>query len=205
MRRVAIVTFSGVATVGGVLNVGGNTRSNMQQGAFTLLGGEVDWKFDNWHSNTDQVRGGVSTAFLRPHPHGAEFTGVLDPSKLGAGFAGMEICVVQIPSELQQLTGLRLEIACGDGKDYSLSLKPKGAIAGSSYKFRFTAAEGAAATVLMPYKEFEATCRGRSVEGAPLIRPEQVESLTIQIASDFGRQKGNFSLILASLNGEQDE
>ena len=55
-----------------------------------LLGGNVSWLFGKWSAVTDAVRGGVSTAALEPAgAEAAQFRGSLDPSVLGAGFAGV--------------------------------------------------------------------------------------------------------------------
>eukprot|EP00913_Durusdinium_trenchii_P014656 g13750.t1 len=53
------------------------------------------WHFQSWRAITDQVRGGVSTARLVAAESGddprARFEGTLDPSKLNAGFAGVNL------------------------------------------------------------------------------------------------------------------
>ena len=61
----------------------------------------ADWRFSSWRAITDQVRGGVSTAELDPDRGGARFVGTLDPSKLNAGFAGMNLDVTWYQNHLK--------------------------------------------------------------------------------------------------------
>eukprot|EP00435_Cladocopium_sp_Y103_P034566 s6_g8.t4 len=79
-----------------------------------LLGGSADWRFSSWRAITDQVRGGVSTAALEPCAAGARFTGNLDPSKLSAGFAGMNLDVKVLPVAFSDLDGLKLGVLDAD-------------------------------------------------------------------------------------------
>lgn len=75
-----------------------------------LLGGAADWQVQRWQAVTDQVRGGVSTAELLATERGARFSGMLDPSKLKAGFAGMQLEADLLPRKLSLFKGLQLNV-----------------------------------------------------------------------------------------------
>ncbi|CAK9078479.1 unnamed protein product, partial [Durusdinium trenchii] len=103
-----------------------------------LLGGSAAWHFQSWRAITDQVRGGVSTARLVAAESGddprARFEGTLDPSKLNAGFAGVNLDVSLLPEKISELSGLQVDVFETDGREYSLLVKLKGAESGSSYQ-----------------------------------------------------------------------
>eukprot|EP00403_Amphidinium_massartii_P030755 CAMPEP_0178396094 /NCGR_PEP_ID=MMETSP0689_2-20121128/13555_1 /TAXON_ID=160604 /ORGANISM="Amphidinium massartii, Strain CS-259" /LENGTH=255 /DNA_ID=CAMNT_0020016765 /DNA_START=21 /DNA_END=785 /DNA_ORIENTATION=+ len=179
----------------------GTLLAEMSAAAVPLLGGQAPWKFNEWRAVTDAVRGGRSTASLRfaPGDSGAEFSGLLDPSKLKAGFAGMALKASSLPKELAELRGLRVSIAKADGREYSLSLKMRGAMAGATHKFRFQPKDGD--VVDMPFHEFVAISRGRPDPNAAPLDSAKVESIEVQIESHFGEQKGEYVLALDELQG----
>eukprot|EP00434_Breviolum_minutum_P020809 symbB.v1.2.018357.t1/scaffold1457.1/size117646/15 len=171
-----------------------------------LLGGPKTWHFGKWRAITDQVRGGVSTAQLLPWEKegccGARFTGTLDPSKLSAGFAGMNLDVKYLDVKESNLHGLQLEISDTDGREYTLLLKLKGAESGSSYQVRWVPVKQSSFEA--PFNKFSAYRRGRPDPEAPPLDPSEIEILAIQIASNFTQQSGNFQLDLKSINGLAD-
>ncbi|CAE8613106.1 unnamed protein product [Polarella glacialis] len=167
--------------------------------ALPLLGGTANWHFGSWQAVTDAVRGGVSAAFLEPDPAGAKFSGTLDPSKLNAGFAGVNLDIASLPMPLHELDGLCLNVAASDGREYTVLLKVRGGDKGTSYQVRFIPA--IADNVDLPFTSFQAYSRGRPAPGAEALDLQQVESLSLQIASNFTQQAGPFSLVLRSISG----
>lgn len=194
-----------VAAVGAVVIVSMVSLPSTFANPVDLLGGpSSEWHFDNWRAVTDNVRGGVSTAVLKGGDgRGAVFSGNLDPSKLGAGFAGVSLPVNMLPETMEGLSGLQVAVAGGDGAEYNIALKMRGATSGASHKFHFTADE--AAVLDMPFRDFVATKWGRPVaEDSSTPGPldlRKVDLLTIQIESHFGKQKGPFSLRIDSISG----
>mmetsp|Transcript_82705 Transcript_82705/g.130836 ORF Transcript_82705/g.130836 Transcript_82705/m.130836 type:complete len:199 (+) Transcript_82705:53-649(+) len=164
-----------------------------------LLGGSADWRFSSWRAITDQLRGGVSTAALEPCGGGARFTGNLDPSKLSAGFAGMNLDVKVLPVSFSDLDGLKLGVLDADGREYTLLLKLKGGESGSSYQVRFVPQKQTEFEAL--FKDFAAYRRGRPDASAPPLDKSEIETLAIQIASNFTQQSGRFQLELQSIAG----
>eukprot|EP00438_Fugacium_kawagutii_P030382 Skav226479 [mRNA] locus=scaffold4441:84685:87127:- [translate_table: standard] len=164
-----------------------------------LLGGPRDWHFSSWKAITDQIRGGVSTAELVPVEGGARFQGKLDPSKLHAGFAGMNLDVKHLPVDFSELSGLQLDFLDADEFEYTLLVKLKGAKEGTSYQVRFVPKKS------MPFdatfKEFQPYYRGHPDPSAPPLDKSQVETLAIQIASNFTGQSGAYKLDLKSISG----
>lgn len=170
-----------------------------QPPATALLGDSVGWHFSQWRSVTDAVRGGVSTASLKPCSGAARFSGTLDPSKLKAGFAGVSLPVEELPKPLKDFQGLQVEISSCDHFEYNIALKMKGARSGATHKFRFQ--PNGPAHIQMLYKDFKPTLRGRPAPELPHLNLDEVESLVLQIESNFMAQEGDFALTLGSVKG----
>ncbi|CAJ1443364.1 unnamed protein product [Effrenium voratum] len=168
-----------------------------------LLGGSADWNFGRWAAVTDKVRGGVSTAELSPGADGAaRFLGNLDPSKLNAGFAGVNLEVDLLPASLAELSGLQLEVLDADGKEYTLLLKMKNGASGSSYQVRFVPRPQEPYTA--SFRDFVGYYRGRPDPQAAPLQLSEVKTLALQIASNFTQQKGPFQLELQAITGIQN-
>ncbi|CAE7719421.1 unnamed protein product [Symbiodinium pilosum] len=164
-----------------------------------LLGGPQSWRFDQWKAITDAVRGGVSTARLVPSDSGAKFQGNLDPSKLKAGFAGVNLDVGELPRPLTDFVGLKLDVANSDGREYTVLLKVRGGEAGSSYQVRFTPEPNQ--SMEAPFATFAAFRRGRPDPSAPQLRAADVGTIAVQIASNFEEQSGDYELELRGISG----
>lgn len=160
----------------------------------------MSWHFGQWKPVTDAVRGGVSTARLIPSKAGAKFQGTLDPSKLKAGFAGVNLDVAELPEPLTTFTGLQLDVAGSDGREYTLLLKIRGAEPGSSYQVRFTP-EPFESLVEVPFSRFAGFRRGRPDPTAPPLLLAEVKTIALQIASNFQEQSGDYQLELKGLAG----
>mmetsp|Transcript_36905 Transcript_36905/g.114866 ORF Transcript_36905/g.114866 Transcript_36905/m.114866 type:complete len:217 (+) Transcript_36905:143-793(+) len=203
MRRRTVVAVSAAAamTAAAAAASAGRVWPAWKAPPCQLLGSGslAGWQFGAWRPVTDAVRGGVSSASLRPHPEGAEFSGSLDPSKLRAGFAGMSLPASALPEALERFAGLGVDVAACDGFEYSVLLKVRGAASGASHQFKFRPL--APGRLLMPYGDFKPILRGRAAPQLPPLDLKEVESLSLQISSNFCEQSGSFSLVLRSIEG----
>lgn len=175
--------------------------------AVPLLGGGTPWLINDWRQETDAVRGGASKVSLKMSEStdvGVELSGDLDPSQLGAAFAGMALQEKTLPKPLTDFRGLVVDVAKSDGLEYSVSLRMRGAVAGHSHKFRFK--PDGPGKVEMPFKEFVPIFRGKPApQPAPPLDPARVDMVVLQAASDFAKQEGPFSLTLRALEGLEGE
>jgi len=166
-----------------------------------LFGGAADWQFDAFAEYSDRVsRGGVSYGLLANASEGsATVEGVLDPSVLGAGFAGVQVPGEAFP-QLSGLSGIVLDIADGDGQPYFVSFFMEGVRGGDSHQVQF---RGEAGLLRLPLQDFEEDCRGTPCPGA--IGPldlERVTGMTIKITALSPTQNaGPFTLTLRSIGG----
>eukprot|EP00930_Biecheleria_cincta_P087623 TRINITY_DN76852_c0_g1_i1.p1 TRINITY_DN76852_c0_g1~~TRINITY_DN76852_c0_g1_i1.p1 ORF type:complete len:338 (+),score=53.94 TRINITY_DN76852_c0_g1_i1:42-1016(+) len=172
-----------------------NDREHVQ-----LFGREA-WRIGLWRAETDDVRGGSSTATfkgLTDTSGFAEFCGTLDRAKLDSAFAGVSFKTAEISEDLAETKGLVLDIARADGKQYSVGLRMLGAPAGVQHKFRFTAnMEGPKE---MYFRDFKPMLNGKVACGIDLsLHLERVESITLQIEGDGSSQEGAFALVLRSI------
>eukprot|EP00913_Durusdinium_trenchii_P018616 g17494.t1 len=106
-----------------------------------LLGKEA-WQFSRWRAETDDIRGGTSTASFKGLTDSsgfAEFAGLL--SEVDQAFAGVSLQASFLPS-LSELKGLVLDIHHGDGEEYAIALRMLGAPAGVEHVYRFQARPG---------------------------------------------------------------
>lgn len=172
--------------------------------AAPLLGGTVGWRFYDWRQVSDIVRGGTSKADFRGAKDTkavAELSGTLEPvESSGSSFAGFVFQADDLPEDVTNLRALSLDVARGDGKEYTVSLKLRGSIADSAHKFRFRAEE--AATIEMPFQSFVPYVRGKPVaQPAPPLKKDRIESIGIQIEGTEEGQFGPFILGLRGLSG----
>lgn len=122
-----------------------------------LLGKEA-WQFSRWRAETDDIRGGTSTASFKGLTDSsgfAEFAGLL--SEVDQAFAGVSLQASFLPS-LSELKGLVLDIHHGDGEEYAIALRMLGAPAGVEHVYRFQARPGS--RVEMYFRDFQPTLRG---------------------------------------------
>jgi len=166
-----------------------------------LLGGKAAWRFNDWRTETDGVRGGASVASLKGVTDiGAEFSGELRPSELEAASAGMALRSELLPRPLTGLKGLELDVAEGDGREYNFLLKLRGAPAGAMHTFRFKPT--GSGPVDMPFRDFVPMLRGKPApQPQPPLNLERVEVLALQAESGGGQEEGPFSLTIRGLSG----
>lgn len=166
-----------------------------------LLLGREQWQFHQWRAETDDIRGGTSTASLKGLTDAsgqAEFAGLL--SDVENAFAGVTLQSKFVPEALEEMKGLVLELGDADNKDYAISLRMLGAPAGLEHIYRFSASSGK--TLEMYFRDFKPTLRGQTMDEVkqPLVL-ERVQSIALQTRSSFGTPTGDFSLILSKVSG----
>jgi len=169
-----------------------------------LFGGSADWQLASWEEYSDKVRGGVSTGSLAIASDGlATISGVLDPSILNAGFGGVQLAIREVVPQFTDLSGIVLEIADGDAKNYTIGLEMEGLRPGDAHRITF---RGEASVLRLPFEDFEDSCRGLPCEppfGEPLpaLDPQRVQRMTMATTSIFGENAGPFTLTLNSVGG----
>lgn len=163
----------------------------------------MDWQFGAWSEHGDKLgRGGNSIGDLVNASDGcATVQGILDPSVLGAGYAGAQVTGEAFRAALPQqtvLSGIVLDIADGDGQPYNMGFRMDGNI--GSHRFRF---RGEAGLLRLPLQDFEEDCRGTPCPGAlgPLDFG-RVTRITISISALSPTENaGPFSLTFRSIGG----
>ncbi|CAE7213934.1 rqcd1 [Symbiodinium natans] len=173
-------------------------------GADVLLLGRESWCFNRWRAETDDVRGGASTALLKgltDASGNAEFCGEL--SSVQDPFASVSLQVAALPESLSEMKGLVLDIAEADGSEYAVGLRMLGAPAGIQHAFVFTAEVG---RLEMYFRDFRPMIQGQpQPEDKTRLVLERVESITIQKRGSHKASEGSFSLVLRSVCGQGAE
>lgn len=192
-----------------------------------LTNGRSTWDASNWIDSDDRVRGGRSESHLHClSSHQAQFCGHLDITALGgAGFASQRTADV-LDLDLSRHSGITIDIADGDGKRYTLTLKDEilprrddGRDRSSvSWEFDF---EGDVGQVKIPWESFKPTYRGRPKPDAKPLDLENIKRVSfmmrrfvighanlliiageiqrrhmLTMCSFFGDQHGDFSLTI---------
>ncbi|KUI53092.1 hypothetical protein VP1G_00418 [Cytospora mali] len=201
-----------------------------------LFGGDKPWDASQFTASDDRVRGGKSQSYLtviaddaERNPGGgsrAEFSGHLDITALGgAGFASQRTVDDAVPPwDLSGYDTLVLDVARGDGKKYTVTLKdevlPRGpdgreqSTVSWEYDFVVGGADGqqgggdpAAGShrVVIPFRDLRPTYRGRPKPDAKPLDWTDVKRFTFMMRSFFGEQEGDFSIIFNSVAVEKRE
>merc|ERR1719323_709711 len=200
MARIMAALMTHMAVVATALRKG---RRGTTCPTVPLFGGAVDWQFGAWSEHGDRLgRGGNSFGDLVNASDGcATVQGVLDPSVLGAGYAG-----AQVPGEafrqLGGFSGIVLDIAEGDGQPYNMGFRMEGNIGSHRTRFR-----GEAGQLRLPFEDFEEDCRGTPCPG--VLGPldfDRVIRVTISISALSATENaGPFSLTLRSIGAYKSD
>ncbi|KAI1434788.1 NADH:ubiquinone oxidoreductase intermediate-associated protein 30 [Xylaria sp. CBS 124048] len=171
-----------------------------------LFGGDKPWRAEGWIASDDVVRGGKSRGYLDSVAEGdsVRFHGELDISALGgAGFASRRTPDAD-QWDLSAFGGLRLSVAEGDGKKYTLILKdeilPRRADgreqSSVSWEYDFVGGCREASEVDVRWEEFVPTYRGLRKPDAKPLDVASIKRISIMMRSFFGEQEGPFSILL---------
>ncbi|MFO1431759.1 MAG: CIA30 family protein [Candidatus Competibacteraceae bacterium] len=133
----------------------------------------------DWYAIDDRVMGGVSHSRFRDDRAGyAVFEGVVSLEHHG-GFASVR----SRPRDFGMPPSLNdvLEV-CGDGKQYTLSVRTDAAFDGVNYQAAFAPPAGIWSVVRLPRLAFLPTFRGRPVPSAPPLDSARVRQIGFLIA-----------------------
>ncbi|KAJ2890626.1 CIA30 family protein [Zalerion maritima] len=199
-----------------------------QLGSVNHISMQRPWDADEWTNSDDRVRGGASESHLEvaKDREMAVFHGTLDTKTLGgAGFASQRTKdnAAGSPWDLSSFDALRVRLRheskgqC-DGKKYVLALKdeivpkrPDGRESSSiSWEAEFScpaailstgeeASPRATQDVVIPWRAFKPTYRGKPKEDSDPLRLESVKRMSIMMRSFFDEQSGDFKLTIDSI------
>ena len=141
-----------------------------------------------WMVVNDTVMGGVSRSNVNLHSDGyLLFTGELS-TDYGGGFASVRTYLENL--EISKYEGFILRVK-GDGKTYQFRCRMADNINEISYRNYFQANNKDWQEILLPFKEFLPTYRGRVLTNFPQLDPKKIKQLGFMISD---KQVGNFNL-----------
>ncbi|OLL23828.1 hypothetical protein NEOLI_005258 [Neolecta irregularis DAH-3] len=176
-----------------------------------LFGSCLSWRKEDWTNSDDTVRGGTSYSKLlvSSEYNSVTFAGKLDCKLLGAAFASQRTTSTTQKWDLCEYDGIKITLRAGDGKMYTLNIKtdipphtPDGRDQSSlQYSFDFIADDSKEEQVIYAlFERFIPSYRGRKQEGAPPLNRANIRRWSIMIRSFFGKQEGDFCLVLDNLS-----
>jgi hypothetical protein len=133
-----------------------------------------------WGSVDDGVMGGVSTSGLRQRADHAQFTGQVSTQNSG-GFVSVRTRNFETPYDLSEWQGLRLQVR-GDGQRYKLILRDRAAWDGAAYCGSFDTVRGEWQAVEVPFDQFIATFRARTIPNAPTLNSAQICAFQLMLS-----------------------
>lgn len=120
-----------------------------------------------WRSIDDGVMGGMSASRIEKQADGALFTGYTSTERSG-GFVSVRSRDFSPPLDLSASSGIRLQIK-GDGQRYKFFLRDQSGWDGIAYAASFDTAAGQWLTVELPFDQFKAVFRAKTLsDAAPL-------------------------------------
>ena len=144
-----------------------------------------------WMVINDDVMGGLSQSRIELSPAAtALFSGQIALENNG-GFASIRRRTDNY--NLNGCTGVILKVK-GDGRTYQFRVKTDDLYDGIAYRKLFASDARQWQTITLPFDGFCASFRGRSVPGAPVLRPEQIRQIGFLLAD---KQQGSFCLEIA--------
>jgi len=147
-----------------------------------------------WQPINDVVMGGVSVGRLRFDLAGhAVFEGNTSLENNG-GFASVRSS--QLDLGCAATVGYALT-AWGDGRTYKLNLRIDTGFDGVNYQAAFTPAAGQWSRTVLPVSNFAPNFRGRKVQTAPPLRPQEVRQVGLMISD---KQAGPFRLMVKTID-----
>lgn len=144
----------------------------------------------DWYSVDDAVMGGESgSRFYRNPDSTGTFEGFLSTENSG-GFASVRTFLSE--RNYSAYTGIRLRVR-GDGKRYSFRIRNDDRFDGIVYKSDFDTISGEWMEFSLPFSEFKAAFRGRTVDGTHPIDASNIVQIGILVSK---KQVGSFILIV---------
>ena len=141
-----------------------------------------------WMVVNDTVMGGVSHSNVNLHSDGyLLFAGEVS-TDYGGGFASVRTYLENL--EISMYEGFILRVK-GDGKTYQFRCRMGDNINEISYRNYFQANNREWQEILLPFKKFLPTYRGRTLTNFPQLDPKKIKQLGFMISD---KQVGNFNL-----------
>jgi hypothetical protein len=149
--------------------------------------GDID-NSGRWMVVNDTVMGGVSRSNVNLHSDGyLLFAGEVS-TDYGGGFASVRTYLENL--EISKYEGFILRVK-GDGKTYQFRCRMGDNINEISYRNYFQANNKDWQEILLPFKEFLPTYRGRVLTNFPQLDPKKIKQFGFMISD---KQVGNFNL-----------
>ncbi|WP_072620807.1 CIA30 family protein [Spirulina major] len=152
-----------------------------------------------WRSIDDGVMGGVSASRIEKQADGALFTGYTSTDRSG-GFVSVRSRDFDPPRDLSAYSGIRLRIK-GDGQRYKFFLRDQSSWDGIAYATSFDTAAGQWLTVELPFDQFKAVFRAKTLSDAPPLTTRHIIACQLMLSKFEYDQAlnphffpGNFSL-----------
>ncbi|MCF8216841.1 MAG: CIA30 family protein [Chlorobium sp.] len=142
----------------------------------------------DWYSVDDVVMGGVSGSLFRRNTDGTgTFEGFLSMENSG-GFASVRTFLPD--RDYSDYSGIRLCVK-GDGKRYSFRIRNDDRFDGIVYKSDFDTISGEWMEVSLPFSQFKAAFRGRTVDGTHPLDASNIVQIGVLVSK---KQVGSFIL-----------
>ena len=151
---------------------------------------QLELEAARWHVINDGVMGGKSRSEVINYQPRLLFRGQLSLENNG-GFAS---ALCRFRQGFGGIAGFRLEVR-GDGRQYQFRLRADELPGGIAWRAIFPT-DGSQQTIDLRLAEFEPVIRGRIVEHAGELRPEDMRLLGFMLAD---QQPGSFSLEVQSI------
>lgn len=132
-----------------------------------------------WGAVDDVVMGGVSESNFRLIDAGAIFSGNVSTANSG-GFASVRTRNIEPPLNLSGCDGIRVRLK-GDGNRYKFFIRTEARWDGIAHCYSFNTANDEWITIEMPFTEFVAVFRAKTVPDSPL-NPIQVYAFQIMLS-----------------------
>ncbi|MEL6555932.1 MAG: CIA30 family protein [Cyanobacteria bacterium J06621_11] len=170
------------------------TDSNRSKSLITDFNSSTE--SDQWRTVNDTVMGGISQSSFSITPEGiGVFSGSLSLENNG-GFSSVRREISA--GALSGMAEIALRIKA-DGRPYQLRLKMNSSNRAPSYRAEFDTQDGEWITVTLPISTFEPVFRGRIVEDAPVLIPEEVVEMGFLLADN---QSGEFEIAIDWIRAE---
>ena len=165
----------------------------------TILDFTSDHQKADWRNIDDGVMGGISQSTLTILPdHIAKFSGEVSLANNG-GFASVRTGLDRI--DLSACTGFKIRVK-GDGKTYSFRVRQDTGFDGVAYQIKFDTINQEWIELDLPFDQFKATYRGRTLSNAEPLEPNQIRQIGFLISD---KQAGPFELFIDWVKAGADQ